>query len=243
MIDRSGEPVRELVSRQAQAAGGVTLVWDGRDDDGVVVPEGPYRPRVRLHDERRTITLPNPIRVDVTPPRFERFSIRPRLFSPDGDGRNDKVTARYRVSERARVSLFVDGVRLVLKRGSKREGAVTWFGRINGEPVPPGPYVITLGARDLAGNTSRRTTPRSVVARYVALGRNVIETRPNARFAVLVSSDARRVRWQLGQRTGTTRPGTLRLRAPSRPGRYTLTVTANGQTARAAVFVRRDPAT
>jgi len=74
--------------------------------------------------------------------------------------------------------------------------------------------------------------------RYVALGRTSIVTRPGARFAVLVVSDAARIRWTLGARSGVARPGTLRLRAPLQPGRFTLTVTANGRSARAAVFVR-----
>ena len=74
--------------------------------------------------------------------------------------------------------------------------------------------------------------------RYVALGRSVVVARPGGRFAVLVLSDAARVSWKLGARTGIARPGTLRLRAPLQPGRFTLTVTANGRSARAAVFVR-----
>jgi hypothetical protein len=238
VVDAAGEPIRGLVEGRRQPAGSVVLVWDGRDDEGAVVPEGLYRPRVRLRSERRTITLPNPIRIDLTPPRFERVSIRPVVFSPDGDGRNETVVVRYAVSEPARVSLFVDGVRQVIKRGTQQEGTLRWFGRVAGEPLPQGPYELTLGARDVAGNAGPRTRPRTVVVRYVALGRKEIETRPGGRFAVLVSSDARRIEWRLGARRGSARPGTLRLRAPARPGRYTLTVTANGHVARAAVFVR-----
>lgn len=239
VVDQSGARVRELVDGQREPAGPVVLVWDGRDDAGSVVPEGVYRPRVRLAGERRTITLPNPMRVDVTPPRFERVSIRPVVFSPDGDGRNERIVARYLVTEASRVSLFVDGVRQVFKRGTRREGTLRWFGRVGGESMPQGSYEVTLGARDVAGNAGPRTRPRTVVVRYVALGRKEIETRPGARFAVLVSADARRVGWRLGARAGTARPGTLRLRAPARPGRYTLTVSTNGHAARAAVFVRR----
>ena len=239
VVDARGTPVRELVDRRREPAGPLLVVWDGRDDAGALVPEGAYRPRVRLLDDRRTITLPNPIRVDVTPPRFQQVSIRPRVFSPDGDGRNERVVVRYTVSERARVSLFVDGDRRVVKRGSQPRGTIRWSGRVAGEPPAPGPYELTLGARDLAGNAGARTRPRTVLVRYVALGRTAIETRPRATIAVLVRSDARRLEWKLGARSGSARPGTLRLRAPDRPGRYTLTVVANGQPARAAVVVRR----
>jgi hypothetical protein len=238
MVDADGNPVRELVRNRRVPRGRVTVVWDGRDDAGVVVREGRYRPRVRLLEQRRTITLPNPIRVDTTPPRFERFSVRPRRISPDGDGRRDRAIARYHLSEKARVSLYVDGVRRGQKLRRDPEGAITWYGRVDGEPVPAGTYRLTLGARDVAGNAASRPGPVSVVVRYVVLGRDRILTRPGARFAVLVLSDAARVEWRLGSKTGTARPGTLRLRAPLRQGRFTLTVSANGFAARAAVFVR-----
>jgi hypothetical protein len=74
--------------------------------------------------------------------------------------------------------------------------------------------------------------------RFLALGRDRVVTAPRARFAILVLSQARRVEWRLGARSGTARPGTLKLRAPVRPGRYTLRVEANGHVRRAAVVVR-----
>ena len=77
-----------------------------------------------------------------------------------------------------------------------------------------------------------------MAVRFVALGRDRITAAAGAPFAVRVSSDAERVRWTLGGRSGFARPGTLRLRAPLQKGRFTLTVSANGHTARAAVFVR-----
>jgi hypothetical protein len=240
IVDGGGARVRELVRNRREPRGPVTVVWDGRDDAGAVVAEGRYRPRVRLQEQRRTITLPNPIRVDTTAPVFEAFSLRPRRISPDGDGRRDRAVARYRLSERARVSLYVDGVRRGQKLRRDPEGSITWYGRIDGVPVPRGAYVLTLGARDVAGNAASRTPPATVVVRYVALGRSAIDTRPGARFAVLVRSDARRVEWRLGGRSGTARPGTRRLRAPLQQGRFTRTVSANGYDARAAVVVR-DP--
>jgi hypothetical protein len=240
MVDGDGDPVRELVRNRRVPRGRVTVIWDGRDDAGAVVPEGRYRPRVRLLEQRRTITLPNPIRVDVTPPRFEAFSARPRRISPDGDGRRERVVARYQLSEKARVSLYVDGVRRGQKLRRDPEGAIRWYGRVDGVPVPAGTYSLTLGARDVAGNAASRPRPAAVLVRYVVLGRERIETRPGARFAVLVLSDAARVEWRLGARSGFARPGTLRLLAPPRQGRFTLTVSANGFAARAAVVVR-DP--
>lgn len=239
MVDAGGETVRTLVRRRAAPPGRLNLTWNGRDDAGQVVPEGRYRPEVRLARERRTIVLPNPIRVDTTPPVVELVSARPRVFSPDGDGRKDRVMVRYRADGPARVALYVDGTRRVQKRGQQEEGRVDWNGRVDGEPLPSGVYTLDVRAEDEAGNASQPSRRADVVIRYVALGRDRIETRPGARFSVLVLSDAVRVEWRLGAKSGTARPGTLRLRAPLQPGRFTLVVSANGFDARAAVLVRR----
>ena len=60
---------------------------------------------------------------------------------------------------------------------------------------------------------------------------------PGERFAILVLSQASRLRWRLGDTSGVARAGTLRLVAPMEPGRYTLRVEANGHVKRAAVIV------
>ncbi|MFN8224513.1 MAG: hypothetical protein U0R50_14835 [Gaiellales bacterium] len=237
-IIRGGRVVRTLAREQPEAAGPVEVLWDGMTETGAVAPEGVYRPRVRLHRERRTITLPNPITLDVTRPEIVASAIRPLVFSPDGDGRNELVKARYRLSERAHVSLIVDGRRQVLKRGTKDRGIVQWLGLVDGERVQPGRYRVQLGARDLAGNVARWTRPTVIEARSVALGRSRIVTAPGGRLAVLVVSDAARIEWRLAARRGVSKPGTLRLRAPQRPGRYRLVVTANGNQATAVVVVK-----
>lgn len=241
IIDRNDDPVRRLTRNQAEPPGRVTIVWNGRDDRGAVVPEGSYRPRVRLVRQRRTITLPNPIRVDVTSPTVERFAVAPRVFSPDGDRRNETVVAGYRISEPAEVALYVDGARQVLKRGQKPEGEIRWFGLVDGEPAQRGIYTLQVGATDLAGNVAQRSRGIDVVVRFVALGRKRIPVVAGKRFAVLVLSDAARIRWRLNGRTGVARPGTLRLRAPDRPGRYALVVSTNGHADRATVVVRAEP--
>jgi hypothetical protein len=238
IIDSRGTVVRELVRNRREARGPVELQWDGRDEQGVVVREGSYRPRIHLTRDRRTIVLPNRIRVDTTRPRVELLSLRPRVFSPDGDRRRDSVTARYRVDEPASVVLYVDGVRRVRKRGTRTEGLVRWPGTTAGPLLAEGTYGISLGARDLAGNLAVPTPERRVLARYVSLGRHRIVVAPGGRFAVLVLSHAATIEWRLGARSGTTRPGTLRLVAPGRSGRFVLTVTANGSSERAVVVVR-----
>lgn len=242
MIDAHGDVVRELARRRPQGRTAVSYVWDGRDSDGRVVEEGSYRPRVHLDQARRTIVMPNPIRVDVTAPRVLSFTARPLVISPDGDGRADRARITYVVSERAVVELYVDGTRAIRKLGTRPRGTMSWAGVAGGEPLPQGVYTLRLVARDVAGNLGRRSGSRTVRIRFLSLGRDRVVTTPGGRFAILALSQARRLEWSLGGRTGTARPGTLRLRAPLRPGRHTLRVEANGHVARAAVLVREPTA-
>jgi hypothetical protein len=238
MIDSKGDVVRELARRRPHGRASVSYVWDGRDSAGHVVDEGSYRPRVHLEEARRTIVMPNPIRVDVTPPRVISFTARPLVISPDGDGRSDRARIRYRVSEPAVVELYVDGTRAIRKLGTRPRGTMSWAGVAAGEPLPEGVYTLRLVARDVAGNLGPRSGSRTVRIRFLALGRDRVVTTPGGRFSILALSQARRLEWRLGGRSGTARPGTLRLKAPVRPGRYTLSVEANGHVKRAAVIVR-----
>ena len=93
IVDGSDRVVRTIERDREYARGLVEIRWDGRDDAGQVLPEGEYKPRVRLRDDRTTYTLPNPIRIDVTPPQLELVSARPRVISPDGDRRGDRVAS------------------------------------------------------------------------------------------------------------------------------------------------------
>ncbi len=241
VIDGSGDVVATVVRGEAVPAGRVSLEWDGRDDAGNVLPEGDYRPRVHLREANFTIDMPNEMRIDVTAPVVESVTIPRRIFSPDGDGRADGVWATYRLDEEARGLLFVNGVRRVRTKFARTEGRLDWYGKVNGRALPAGVYRLAVSARDPAGNVARRTRPMPVVIRFVTLGRTRIETTEGDRFALRVSSDARTVRWRLGGRSGIATPGTLRLRAPRQKGRFTLVVSANGYSARAAVFVRARP--
>jgi FlgD Ig-like domain len=234
--------VRTLVSGR-RFGRDVELRWDGRDDSGEVLPEGEYRPRVRLREDRSTITFPNPMEIDVTPPVLEDVRIAPLVISPDGDGRRDRTVIRYRLNEDAKGMLFVDRQRHTVTKFARPEDTIVWNGRRGGRSLPPGLYELVVSAQDPAGNVlERRPRPDAIVrVRYVALGRTRIPVVAGRRFAVRVSADAARVRWTLGRRSGLARPGTLRLRAPAQKGQFTLVVSANGRSTRAAVFVREAP--
>jgi hypothetical protein len=232
--DEAGRVVRTLLRGASFGRGNHAFGWDGRDDSGRVVPEGGYRPRVELGRLDRAIEFPRVIRVDTTPASLEITRLRPRVISPDGDGRADELTIRYRASEPAHALLLVNGRREV-KTALRRSGSIVWSpkGRRRG------PYRLSVAALDQAGNRTRATGPFDVRIRYVDIAAEVIRARPRAGFSVRVSTDARRYAWRLGRRRGSARVRILRLRAPARPGRYPLVVEVSGRRDSALVVVRR----
>lgn len=237
VLDARGDVVRTLVRDRREAKGRVSYTWDGRDDLGRIVPEGIYRPRVELERNGRTIVLPNPIRVDTTPPVVTLVGVLPRVFSPDGDGRRDRVVARFRLDEKARPILLVDGTRQAMGRFGRKEGRLLWFGRVDGRPVRPGVYEIRLRAVDRAGNRSARSRGVPVRVRFVELGRDRVQVAAGERFSIFVSTDADSYHWLLAGERGTRERRVLRLRAPEEPGAYTLYVRVGKHADRAAVVV------
>jgi hypothetical protein len=209
------------------------FAWDGRDDSGQIVPDGTYHVELTLRDEDRTIEFPRPVVVDSTPPNIQDVTIRHRLFSPDGDRRADQINVHYTFSEPAYAILYVDGKRVARSYRKKPVGTIQWYGR----GKRPGEYRLALAAQDLAGNTVGSTREFTVRLRYIELFRRKFTPRGRI-LRVRVSTDAKTVSWRLGRTRGNAKPPLLRLPVPSKPGRYTLMVTANGHRARATVVVR-----
>jgi hypothetical protein len=241
MLDGDGDRVRTLVREREEQRGRVSYTWDGRDDFDRIVEDGVYRPRVLLEENLRTIVLPNPIRVDTDAPRIRLLRVFPQVFSPDGDGRRDRLTARYEIDDPARAMMLVDGRRRVLSKFRQTRGQLVWFGRINRRPVRPGTYEIRVRAFDRAGNrsSSRRVVP--VVVRYIELARDRVEVVAGRRFSIGVSTDAVSYRWVFAGEKGTGRRRNLVLRAPETPGDYRVIVTQRGRADSAAVVVTEPP--
>lgn len=237
ILDKNRRSIRTIVRDRREPAGRVFFTWDGRDNLDRVVAEGVYRPRVQLERNGRTIVLPNPMRVDTTAPVVTLVRVFPRAFSPDSDGRRDRVTATYRIDERARALMLVDGRQRVQSKFLRLEGQLVWFGRVNGTTVRPGLYEIRLRAVDRAGNRSVRTRAVPVRVRFVELSRDRIEVGAGRRFSVRVRADADSYRWLFAGRRGGGERQVLVLRAPEEPGTYTLYVTVGTRAARAEVVV------
>lgn len=243
LLDNDGHEIRRVVDHVPTVRGRHVFFWNGRDDNGRLVAEGSYRPKVVLGNADRTIVLPNPVRVDVTRPEVKVLSIRPRVISPDGDGRRDVARVRYRANERARVTLLVDGLRRVTSRSWRPVGQLEWLAGGSGvRHLPPGTYKLSVEAQDLAGNVSARARGGPVEIRYLEL-RPVPATAPSARVRVHVDTDARRVRWVLRKGSSVVASGTagrtIRFRAPQKPGRYVLAASIGSHRAHEPVVVTK----
>jgi len=70
VVDATGEAVRRLATSATVApADPLRLSWDGRTDDGKIVPDGRYRVRVTLRRQGRSVTVPRTTLVDTRAPR------------------------------------------------------------------------------------------------------------------------------------------------------------------------------
>ncbi len=156
-----GAPVRSMAGTGASAR----VTWDGRADDGTVVPDGRYRLTIRNLDwagngPKAAWTVPVDTRAPLT-----TAAAAPALISPDGDGTADRAAIRWTSDEPASGALSIAGGGGSVRRfaiGPGSGGTVAWDGRdARGRLVPDGRYVASLELVDAAGN---RAAKRVVVA-------------------------------------------------------------------------------
>jgi flagellar hook assembly protein FlgD len=249
IVDGDGNEVRTLVTDSSRAAGAVLERWDGRADNGTVVPDGTYRLRIHLDEANRTILVPRRIRVDTEPPSVELLTLTPTRLSPDGDGVRDRATMELRLGERARPIVLVDGeaAKLVGWRDAGPASA-GWDGDMDGRPLDPGRYDLTVQARDEAGNVSAASDSVAVRIRYIELARVSVSMRDGIVFRVRVRADAPEFRVLVFRRPDLTQPVLSRAVSGSsvsvslprrfRSGDYLVRVAAAGHSDGTDVIVR-----
>ena len=97
ITDGEGNEVRRIVDER-RLAGDTKhrFRWDGRDDEGRVVPDGTYRMRVVRRNESRVINSTKEITVDTDPPRVELIDAEPSVIATGEPGQSPRVHVRYR---------------------------------------------------------------------------------------------------------------------------------------------------
>ncbi len=164
-----------------------------------------------------------------------------KIFSPTCECQTDFALIHFRLRKADRVTLAIlgKGNRLVrtlvgpANASLRLKWKVEWQARGR-----PGKYRLTVAARDVAGNLSNATPPVAIVIPLRVLTQRV-QVRSGSRFAVRIQSDGRAYFWQLGNRGGFASGRTLVLRAPPKPGRYTLVIRQDRLPHRVPVTVKR----
>jgi hypothetical protein len=187
----------------------VSVAWDGRDGNGVVVPDGAYALTADAISARGTARPgTSTIAVDTVPPTITAYAVAPALFSPNGDGITDTVAVTLSTPEgyAVRISIVRPGGGLVRRLldwayvgAGKR--SFKWDGMAAGPPAvaaADGAYVVQTTLRDRAGNVTAATSVPIEIDRTlgypavkpVAFSPNGDRARDKARFAVLLANPA-----------------------------------------------------
>ncbi len=237
IIGPRGGVIRQLLGGEDKPPGPLRSIWNGRDNTGRLVPDGNYRVRVHLTFEKRTIDLPNVIRLDTHAPEIASVSLSSHTISPDGDHKKDVLHISYRVSEGVHILLFVDGKLVETTRyRARKSGKFDWKGKVDGRLVT-GWHNLTLKAVDFVGNESAATAPDFVRVRILRLHPGRIRVSAGTPFKLAISTDRKLVRWRFAGLTGLTPSRSLELRAPSTPGRYRAVVRSGPYAAGALIIV------
>jgi hypothetical protein len=130
------------------------FVWDGRENDGLIAPDGTYDIRVRLMHQARTLYIAKPsgvvepVTVQTHPPRLEITSVSPNVVAVPG---HSEVTIHYSGNQGLRPQIVIVRVtgsrQRVVKRyaATTRSGTSLWNGTLTGGvAAPAGTYVVGL---------------------------------------------------------------------------------------------------
>ena len=261
VVDAGGDRVRRVADDVRAPAGmRLRMSWSGTTDAGGRAPDGPYRLRITLRRQARTVER-RTMTVDTRAPRPVVGTVRPgNVVGPVAGPVQVTIS---RVSRRFPTRLRV----LRTDEGPAREVAAftappkarvaTWDGLVAGSPAPPGVYLVQVSVRDKAGNTG--TVPARVQAGDVP-GRPGVTVRAlglqpplrpvtaGRRGEFFVDARRRAYRWSV-RRVGSGRivargrgragQGRLLVRAPDADsGAYLLQVRAGRAEARVPFLVQ-----
>jgi flagellar hook assembly protein FlgD len=226
LVNGAGEVVRNLAEDRYLTRGRHLFVWDGRDGNGVIVPDGPYRLRVGLRAEGRSVTAPRVINVDTRPPRPKIIAVTPATIVPGSTGTSGRARIRFRGPSNPPPQFAVwrtdsgKAVQVAGFQGRRGRRTALWDGLVNGAPAPEGSYAFSVTVEDRAGNKGS-SPPRlppvksqalrngGVGVAYFTLQGPVVPVRPGAIARFTVGPLPHPVRWRLAPygRGGVIRSG------------------------------------
>jgi hypothetical protein len=239
IVNENGDEVRTLARDRLLYSGPHRFRWDGRVAGGVPAPDGPYRVRIGLRRQGRSVLSPHRMFVDTTPPNPVVRYVSPDMITPGAvAAKARRANLRFDGPTRSPTLLVyrtdLPRPKLVARRtGRSKSNVMSWDGLAGlgarHRPAAAGDYIMVVRVRDAAGNVGPLGPPRrgrfrghpGVVVSYLsATGPSgPVRSGTSARFSV--AAGGRRYRWQvrrLGSRhrvaRGSSRSASLRVRAP-----------------------------
>jgi len=142
-----------------------TLIWDGRDDSGNKVPDGPYTLSIEAWDDNGNYNLDYKscmtVIVDGEKPAANAKPLElSMIFSPDGDRKKDGFPFRISGSVESGWSIEITdasgrSVRTIEYKDRQAPPDFSWDGTANdGSRLPDGPYNLRISVSDEAGNVA-----------------------------------------------------------------------------------------
>jgi len=238
IVDTGGRKIATIASGEhMEARRPKSFFWHGRTNAGGLAPDGVYYPWVHLAHARHTFRFTNRIVLDTKAPTVLSASGgKTVLFA--GPGRS--IALHYDFGEQANPVVYLDSRQIIRGRAQRERDKVKWAGTLNGRPLPAGTYVLSIGARDSAGNETPVADRKRITVdlRYIEVTPQRVVTRAGKRFTVKIETAASRYTWRLSRQHGSKRGRLLHLRAPTTPGTYRLVVAEHGNATTVLVRVR-----
>ena len=158
IVSRGGRIIRTLPGsgRHMGRKKRRTFVWNGREDNGSIAPDGIYDIRVSLVHQNRSLLISNqnsgavePVTVQTHPPALAVTGVSPRDISGFGGA---TVTITFTGNQGLRPRILIlrltgsGSAQLVKSYAATRvSGTSLWNGTLKGgRPAPPGRYLIGL---------------------------------------------------------------------------------------------------
>lgn len=265
IVNADGDDVRTLIEGRTLRRGFHSYGWNGRGDDGRIVPDGPYRLRVTLRHQGRALTAPRTVTVDTRPPVVRLKSIGPAGFLP-GSPTQGVLRVRYSAPSNPKPVMGIwrtdlpKPVLVATPKTTRFRQSARWDGRLaDGTFAPDGVYEVSVTGFDQAGNAGsapRRlppvrggTVPGSGLSiRYLTVRGPLEPVSAGSVVRFKVGPVPRRLRWSLSPagpsapvaRGSAAASTTLAVRVPPRAptGLYMLRVQAGGHRALTPLAVR-----
>lgn len=163
ILDSRSNIVRTLESSASNKAGLNTVLWDGRNSSGIIVPDGNYTYKIEAKSPAGQSTpVLGLILVDGKSPLITGVIDTPDPFAPDGTKVN---TISFTLSEEANVKINLYDINndfiktLTDSTMPSGQNKVTWDGKDSaGNIVESGLYLYTVEVEDNFGNLAPKVT-------------------------------------------------------------------------------------